>query len=188
MEDCSKRDALTNLEIVDAIRELGEHLKRSLQDLRQDIKATGAPSAFNFSNQSKKDQLPAVQVDAGIKRLTRPALPDPRLVRQIILQRQLRNRFFDMGMFADPAWEMLLDLTAARSERKRVSVTSLCIASGVPPTTALRWISVMLSAGLFERVDDEQDRRRALISLTDKGADLMARYFDLLGQTAERVI
>ena len=42
---------------------------------------------------------------------------------------------------------MLLDLTAARAEHTRVSVTSLCIASGVPPTTALRWIGQMSDAG-----------------------------------------
>ena len=51
-------------------------------------------------------------------------------------------------------------ITAARAEHKRVSVTSLCIASGVPPTTALRWIAQMSEAGLLERVEDEADRRR----------------------------
>ena len=58
-----------------------------------------------------------------------------------------------------------------------MSVTSLCIASGVPPTTALRWIGQMTEAGLFQRVEDEADRRRAFIALTDRAADSMARYF-----------
>ena len=63
-------------------------------------------------------------------------------------------------------------------EHSRVSVTSLCIASGVPPTTALRWISQLTDAGLFRRVEDDTDRRRAFIQLSDKAADAMARYFD----------
>ena len=42
-------------------------------------------------------------------------------MRRIIRQRQLRARFFDGDLFADPAWDMLLDLTAARIEMKRVS-------------------------------------------------------------------
>jgi len=117
-------------------------------------------------------------------RATRPPLPDPRLVRKIIQQRQLRARFFDGDLFADPAWDMLLDLTAARVEHVRVSVTSLCIASGVPPTTALRWISQMSEAGLFERVEDETDRRRAFIQLTDRAVEAMARYFHELGKSA----
>ena len=113
---------------------------------------------------------------------------DPRLVRQIIRQRQLRARFFDGDLFADPAWDMLLDLTAARAEHGRVSVTSLCIVSGVPPTTALRWIGQMTDAGLLERVEDETDRRRAFITLTDKAADAMARFFSETAVQAARLV
>jgi len=77
---------------------------------------------------------------------------------------------------------MLLDLTAAEAEKVRVSVTSLCIASGVPPTTALRWIALMTDAGLLRREDDAHDRRRAFIALTETAIDKMARYFSLLGR------
>ncbi|OCC24993.1 hypothetical protein MB02_06025 [Croceicoccus estronivorus] len=109
------------------------------------------------------------------------SLPEPQLVRQVIRQRQLRARFFDAGLFADPAWDILLDLTAAQGEGKRVSVTSLCIAANVPPTTGLRWISQMTDAGLLERVEDETDRRRAFIVLSERSASAMAGYFAALG-------
>jgi hypothetical protein len=115
-------------------------------------------------------------------RSPRPALPEPRLIRRILSARQQRARFFDAELFADPAWDMLLDLTASRAEHKRVSVTSLCIAAGVPPTTALRWIGQMQHAGLFERVEDTMDRRRAFIGLTDSAAEAMARYFPAIGE------
>ena len=121
-------------------------------------------------------------------RAVRPPLPDPRLVRRIIRQRQLRARFFDGDLFADPAWDMLLDLTAARAEHTRVSVTSLCIASGVPPTTALRWIGQLVDAGLFMRVEDDTDRRRAFIALTDKASDAIARFFAEAGPGASRMV
>ena len=117
----------------------------------------------------------------------RPSLPDPRLVRRIIRQRQLRTRFFSEGLFADPAWDMLLDLAAATAEHARVPVTSLCHASGVPPTTALRWIGVLSEAGLVKRVEDQSDRRRAFIALTDKAADQMARFFAEIGGSAIRM-
>ena len=126
--------------------------------------------------------------DERLVRTPRPPLPDPRLVRRIIAQRQLRARFFDPELFADPAWDILLDLTAARAEHARVSVTSLCIASGVPPTTALRWIGQMTEAGLLERVEDESDRRRAFIALTDAAADAMARYFAELGKRGAQAL
>ena len=121
-------------------------------------------------------------------RAARPSLPDPRLVRRIIQHRQARGKFFDGDLFADPAWDMLLDLTAARAEHARVSVTSLCIAAGVPPTTALRWIGQMTKAGLLERVEDDADKRRAFIALTDRTAEAMARYFAELGGEAERLV
>lgn len=111
-------------------------------------------------------------------------LPDAKLVRRIIRQRQLRARFLDGDLFADPAWDMLLDLTASRIEGKQVSVTSLCIAASVPPTTALRWIGQLVEAGLFVRVNDEVDRRRAFIELSDKAAMAMARYFTEIVLTA----
>lgn len=148
--------------------------------------AAGQGSAFRLDSRDEEGRL-----DEGTDRLVRaarPPLPDPRLVRKIIRQRQLRARYFEGDLFADPAWDMLLDLTAARAEHLRVSVTSLCIASGVPPTTALRWIGQMTDAGLLQRVDDETDRRRAFITLTDKAADAMARYFAELGSVGVTLV
>lgn len=120
--------------------------------------------------------------EAYLVRNSEPPLPDPRLIRRIIRQRQLRARYFDGDLFGDPAWDMLLDLTAAAAEHTRVSVTSLCIASGVPPTTALRWIYQMIDAGLFRKTEDVADRRRAFISLTDRAIRLISSYFLEVGK------
>jgi hypothetical protein len=125
--------------------------------------------------------------DEARTRAARPTLPDPRLVRRIIRHRQLRGRHLDAQLFADPAWDMLLDLTAARAEHRRVSVTSLCIASGVPPTTALRWIGQMVDQGQFVRVGDKSDRRRAFIELSERCTDAMARYFAEIGTNVATV-
>jgi hypothetical protein len=104
-------------------------------------------------------------------------LPDPQMVRQIIANRQARARFFDPALFGDPAWDMLLDLTAAHAEGARVSVTSLCIAAGVPATTALRWLTQMVESGIFVRVPDPADKRRAFIALSEKAMAAMSGYF-----------
>ena len=157
-------------EQIDGIYKRLEHLGSTLEAATP---RSGSNSVFHFQHQEERT--------ACGMRATRPPLPDPRLVRRIIRQRQLRARFFDGDFFGDPAWDILLDLTAARAEHARVSVTSLCIASGVPPTTALRWIGMMTEAGLLQRVEDDTDRRRAFVALTDKAADAMARYFVELG-------
>jgi DNA-binding MarR family transcriptional regulator len=105
------------------------------------------------------------------------AMPDPTEIRALLRLRRLRDNFFDPSLFADPAWDMLLDLMAARIEGDQVAVSSLCIAAAVPPTTALRWIKAMTDHHLFERHADPTDGRRIFIRLADDAANGMARYF-----------
>ena len=98
-------------------------------------------------------------------------------VRRIIRLRRVRDQFFEPELFADPAWDMLLDLYAARLEHNRVSVSSLCIAAAVPATTALRWIKALTTSGIFERRADPHDGRRIFVALSDSAAAAMHAYF-----------
>ena len=115
-------------------------------------------------------------------------MPTAHDVRAMIRLRRLRDRFFDTSLFADPAWDMLLDLMAARLERVQVAVSSLCIAAHVPPTTALRWIKLMTDNGLFERVADPGDGRRIFIRLSDAAAAQMARLLQSVRQSAVAMV
>ena len=111
-----------------------------------------------------------------------PAAPDgtraidPQDIRRAIRSRRLREQFFSPTLIEDPGWDMLLDLFAAELEDRGVSVSSLCIAAAVAPTTALRWIGKMSEAGLFDRRPDPFDRRRAFMTLTDPARQAMQRY------------
>jgi len=101
---------------------------------------------------------------------------DAAKVRAMIRARRLRDQYFGSDLFADPAWDMLLDLMAARLDRQRVAVSSLCIAAAVPATTALRWIKTLTEHGLFVRVADPQDGRRVYIELSDEAAGALESY------------
>ncbi|MBA4049197.1 MAG: hypothetical protein C0476_11715 [Sphingomonas sp.] len=102
-------------------------------------------------------------------------------VRRVIRARRLRDQYFGAygggGLFEDPAWDMLLDLLAADLEGARVSVSSLCIAAAVAPTTALRWVARMTDAGLLCRENDPADRRRAFMRLSPDALIAMQRYW-----------
>ncbi len=185
VRDLSDDDRLTLLRLTEQVGEIATKLDR-IGTLSAAQRSNGAGDAFRF--ESPVDGFRGADQTDKLVRATRPPLPDPRLVRRIIQQRQLRARFFDGDLFADPAWDMLLDLTAARVEHVRVSVTSLCIASGVPPTTALRWITQLSEAGLFERKEDDTDRRRAFIQLTERAVDAMARFFHDLGKKGAQLV
>jgi len=186
LRELSEEDRLVLLRLTEQIGQIASRLDRL--DSAPEIEAGGDGGLFRFESPKQGFRRGDGDGAARLVRAARPPLPDARLVRRIIRQRQLRARFFDGDLFGDPAWDMLLDLTAARVEHSRVSVTSLCIASGVPPTTALRWIGQMVDAGLFERVEDETDRRRAFIQLADKAAEGMARYFAELGRAASSLV
>ena len=101
---------------------------------------------------------------------------EPGLIRPAIRARRMRDQIVGEGLFEDPAWDMLLDLFAAHLERAQVSVSSLCIAAAVAPTTALRWIGKLTSAGLIERHPDPFDRRRVFMALTGDAQAKMRSY------------
>lgn len=104
----------------------------------------------------------------------------PAEIRRAIRARRLRDQFFGDGLFEDPAWDMLLDLFAADLEGAQVSVSSLCIAAAVAPTTALRWIGRLTEAGLFDRLPDPADRRRAFLTLSPRARTAMRGYWQAM--------
>ncbi len=189
VQELSDEDRLTLLRLTEQVGEIAARLDRLGTGGGLPEGSIAEARAFNFES-PRPGFAGADRGSVGdrLVRAARPALPDSALVRRIIRQRQLRSRYFDGDLFADPAWDMLLDLTAARVEHTRVSVTSLCIASNVPPTTALRWIGQMIDGDLLERHEDETDRRRAFITLTDKSVEAMAGYFAELGRSAGRLV
>ncbi|MEW9855843.1 MarR family transcriptional regulator [Novosphingobium sp. M1R2S20] len=100
------------------------------------------------------------------------------LARQTYDDRRRRSKIFQTDeLFGEPAWDILLDLFIAAKERRRVSVTSACIGSAVPSTTALRWISILEREGLLTREADPGDARRVYVRLSPKGYEAMLEYF-----------
>jgi len=102
-------------------------------------------------------------------------------VRAVIRARRLRTRFFPEHLFADPAWDMLLDLLQAEIAQLRVPVSSLCIAAAVPATTALRWLKTMVQDGIFVRRADPHDGRRVFVELAPEASRALRRYFAEVG-------
>ena len=121
--------------------------------------------------------------------IQQPAMPDAPavsadMVRGVIRARRLRSRYFQGELFADPAWDMLLDLLQAEIAQLRVPVSSLCIAAAVPATTALRWLKTMVQQGLFVRRADPHDGRRVFVELAPEASAALRRYFAEVGSVA----
>jgi hypothetical protein len=116
--------------------------------------------------------------DAEIIRPTGFPKARARIAREAIRRRRKREEYFPSGLFADPGWDIMLDLYAAHYEGESVSVSSLCIAAAVPQTTALRWITMMTNEGWLLRWNDPTDGRRAYLKLSDKARSRLDSYFD----------
>jgi len=107
-----------------------------------------------------------------------------KVIRAIIRARRLRSSYFPADLFADPAWDMMLDLLQAEIAQLRVPVSSLCLAAEVPATTALRWLKMMVAHGLFIRHSDPHDGRRVFVQLAPKTSEALRRYFGEVGAIA----
>lgn len=98
-------------------------------------------------------------------------------VRALLRLRRSRDRFFAGDLFADPAWDILLELYAAALGQFRVSVSSLCVGAAVPATTALRWINHLEEKGMIMRRPDPTDGRRHFLILSKDATEAMNALF-----------
>lgn len=182
LREMGEEDRLMLLRLTEQVGRIAERLEKLSPGQRE------GGGAFRFESPAQAWRAQGEDQRSAREEEQRPRLPEAAVLRRIIKARQARMRHFDADLFADPAWDILLDLAAARAERQQVSVTSLCIAAGVPATTALRWIGQMVDADLLVRVSDPHDRRRAYIALSDNTADALACYFSEIGVTDLAVV
>lgn len=99
--------------------------------------------------------------------------PTVTTARKFYQLRRRRAAYFDPTLFAEPAWDMLLDLYVAEREGRPVAVLSACIGASAPQTTALRWMRVLEGQGLIRKETDEKDARRIYVRLTDEAIGRM---------------
>lgn len=148
------------------VEESGAASKRRLAELSEEVGRIARALAM----------LSADEAERAPTALRPAASTDGPLVRAFIRLRRLRGQHLMPELFADPAWDILLDLSAARIDGRMVAVSSLCIAAAVPATTALRWITQMTEQALLVRHPDPNDGRRVFIGLSDQAAAGMDAY------------
>jgi len=105
-------------------------------------------------------------------------LVDENKVRRVLAARRIRERQLGQDLFADPAWDLLLEAFAAELGQKRTSISQLCLATNVPQSVAIRWIDKLEHDGWLNRPQacDEQQ-----IELTTEGSVKLRRYFEVVG-------
>jgi DNA-binding MarR family transcriptional regulator len=100
------------------------------------------------------------------------------MARALYRERRLRTQYFTGSLFAEPTWDILLDLFIADCERRRVTVKSVCIGANVPTTTALRHLRWLEQQGLVERLNNPRDARSIHVRLTAEAIRAMENYLE----------
>jgi hypothetical protein len=75
------------------------------------------------------------------------------LAERIYRARRARDRLFSDAGFADPAWDLLLDIFVRSRRSERISVSSACLGASVPEATALRYLKLLVERTYVERED-----------------------------------
>jgi DNA-binding MarR family transcriptional regulator len=115
---------------------------------------------------------------AAASRTARSRADHAAMVRAYLRARRRRDAMFGGDIFADPVWDVLLDLYASTREGRRVCISDACIAASVPSTTALRWLGKMEDLELIVRHQDETDGRRAYVELSAAAVAAMERWLE----------
>lgn len=115
---------------------------------------------------------------------TRKLDQDPLLatVRKHVLERQLRNDYFNPSIFGEPAWDILLVLYISDHTGRRQTVRRLAHRVNTPLTTAIRWIDYLAKEHLVQKEPRPNYRRMMYVTLLDKGRGLLDDYFSSINQ------
>lgn len=95
-----------------------------------------------------------------------------------IRARACRDQALGDDLFFDPAWSILLELYVHHRQRTAMSITALCLAAKIPPSTGLRWVTLLEKRGLVTREADPFDKRKSYARLTPAGVGRIERALD----------
>jgi len=96
--------------------------------------------------------------------------------RLILKHRKMRRGHLPEQIFGEPGWEMLLDLFIHMNLGKAVNISSMCLATNAPKTTALRYIELLAEMGLIQKVASPHDGRITYVKLTPKAYVSLGTY------------
>lgn len=101
-------------------------------------------------------------------------------IRHMVGARRMRTQLIAPDLFADPAWDILLEAFAGHLEDARSSFSALSAASGAPQSTASRWIATLVSHGLIVSAPHSAESSERYY-LTPHGYLAMRNYFETVG-------
>ncbi len=97
--------------------------------------------------------------------------------RLVFNQRKRRGEFLTKKMLGEPGWDILLVLYISAFSGPKQTVGTLSDRIAKPLTTTIRWVDELEGEGLIVRTRHSLDSRIFLLTLTDKGRQVLNDYF-----------
>lgn len=157
--------------ILERIEKVLTELSRSMESAPRTGLSPVAP------DHHRRGALPATMLPTASHPETEP---NDRLTMAIawIRARKLRDDMLGGDLFCDPAWSILLELYVHHRQQSAMPITSLCAASGIPPSTGLRWVALLERRGLIARKPDPFDKRKIYAVLTAEAIERVEATLD----------
>ena len=99
------------------------------------------------------------------------------LARRTRAARKQRLEIFGPKFSRELPWDILVFIYVS-DERARLNVSAIYAEVGAPPTTVLRWLSLLEDAGFVIREPHPTDLRVVHVVLSEAGRSTMNAYFD----------
>lgn len=145
--------------------------RKYIEALRQQAKQIN-----DLANSLEQD----LGLDGGQVEQTAPAKPSPAelvpVAQRMFSMRRKREKVLPTKFLGEPAWDLLLHLFERTASDQPVSITKASYAAHVPPTTALRAITMMENEGFLYRTKPKAESRNVQLLLTDNAMDAMCSY------------
>jgi DNA-binding MarR family transcriptional regulator len=91
---------------------------------------------------------------------------------RLYAERRKRDEYFPMGLFGEPAWDLLLALFIAQDDGRHFTLDEAYAAAKIDPSDGPELIEKLIAAGMVER---SHNRGNAIL-LTDHGRDRLSDY------------
>lgn len=108
-------------------------------------------------------------------------------VLSILSGRRGREAALGRELFSDPAWDILLELYAARLGERRMTLRELARSIDIPESTTARWISVLSDRGFVIALNDRREMVEASIELSAQGLAVMKRLIGYWGSAFQSI-
>jgi hypothetical protein len=117
------------------------------------------------------------QASARLAVLTDPQSPAAgeslrAVAERLYAERRKRDEYFPLGLFGEPAWDLLLALFIAQDDGRDVSLEDAYSAAKIEPREGPALIEKLMAAGLVAR----SRKRGNAILLTEHGMDRLSDY------------